>query len=252
MSIEPKPMSGRMGILLSGLGALLALWGLGFAVVAFFAERFSEGARPMFILGGFEVIVAVCGVLAVWLGWKKREENLGMALACIGGTVCVASFLGALSAQNDLLGLGLKMIVLARVAIGLVLVAIGAAAVLGRHPRSWPLFWKGVVIASPMILLAIYSVINRIMAARHPASQAAYPPNLDGPAAPPSVVTPPAGQGFSLWGPLDGSPTAVKAIVGALIAIVCAVSFCACVHVFIKAFELGRFSRERVVLPKKK
>lgn len=251
MLIEPKVLSGRVSAVLAVLGGVLALWGAIGAVAAFFAGKFSEGARPVFILGGFEVIIVVCGGLLMWLGWKKREEHLGMALACIGGTVCVASFLGALSAQNELLGVGLKKMMLARVAMGLVIAAIGGVIVLGRHPRSWRVFWKGVVVASPLIFMMVYSVVNRIMAARLPAAQAASPPNLDGPGAPPSVVTPPEGQGFSLWGPLDGSPTAVKAIVGTLVAIVCAVSLCACVHIFIKAFELGRFSRERVIVAKK-
>lgn len=252
MPIEPRPMSSRTGLLLIGLGAILILWGLAGSFAAFFAGKFSEGARPIFILGGFEIIIVICGILSVWLGWKKREEHLGMALACLGGTVCVASFLGALSAQYVLLGLGLKPLVLARFAIGALFAACGAVAVLNRHQRSWPLFFKGLIVASPMILFTGYSVINRFLAARQPAASAAYPPNLDAPPAPHSFEEPPAGQGLSIWGPLDGSPTAVKAIVGTLIAVLCAISLCACVHIFIKAFELGRFSRERVVIAKKK
>jgi hypothetical protein len=112
-------------------------------------------------------------------------------------------------------------------------------------------FWKGVIVASPLILMAVYGVGIRVLSARQRSATAAMPVDPEKPS-PQTFEEPTASQGLSIWGPLDGAPSSVKAIVGTLLVIVCAVSFCACVHIFIKAFELGRFSRERVLLPKKK
>jgi len=244
MAIEPKAISKPTGLAICGLCALLLLWSVGTAGVAFFANRFDEGMKPAFFLGGFELIVAVAAALGLWLGWKRREEYLGMALACLGGTISVASFLGALSVQYDLMGFGLKPIILIRLVLGLALCGFGAAAVLSRHERSWPLFWKGVLIASPIIALAGYAVVTRLMMR---AQAAALP--ASGPDAPMESAQ---ATSYSMMGPLEHASTAVQGIVLSFIAIVCGVSLCACVHVFIKAFELGRFSRERIILPRKK
>lgn len=250
MVIEPRPISKQITLLTGAVCSLFILTGVVVGAAAMLAGRISEGERPNFIFGGFELIVAVAGWMGVWLVWKKREEHAGMALLCVGGTVCVASFLGALSAQNELLGHGLKPLMLARVAMGLLIAALGGVCVLGRHERSWPLFWKGVFAASPIFVMTAYAIVMRILSARFAAVTPGKPadPN-DSPVGPGELVVP---NPYTLWGPLETSPTAVKAIVGTLIAIVCAVSLCACVHIFIKAFELGRFSRERVALPKKK
>lgn len=247
MAIEPKPMSKSTALTVTGLSGLLILWAIAVAVAAFFANRFDEGLKPAYILGGFELIVVIAGAIGIWLAWKRSEENLGMALACIGGTMCVASFLGALSVQYELLGYGLKPAIAARVAIGLLFCGMGASSVLSRHERSWPLFWKGVFIASPLIVMVGYAITMRFMM-RAQAAANPVEPNAAVASNPESVPA----AAYTMMGPLENAPTAVKGLVIALISIICVVSLCACTHIFIKAFELGRFTRERIALPKKK
>lgn len=136
---------------LSGLAALVGcvLTGLGGSGGA--------GAVPWFTVC-FELVVLVAAAYG-WLvsrGWYS--DGRAMALLCAAGTVLVASYLGYLGCNGQLMGRSVKGALLVRVALAGGLGVASAASVLVRDAKQClPLLFRGVLLlVPPLVVLAGY------------------------------------------------------------------------------------------------
>lgn len=156
---------------------------------------------------GFETVVAVAGVLGVLIGKGRFREGPGLALACVAGTVLMASAMGWLSANRTVGGYSITPVLGLRVLAAAVIGLAGAYCVLSRDPRAWkPAMW-GFLTGVPVVLAVG------------------------------------AGMGGSSRRAIEGalgSMGAVGAVVGVVGLVFLGVCLCASVHLVVKAFEMGR------------
>src|SRR5262249_6452882 len=96
--------------------------------------------KPVWVLFGFEFVIAVATVLGILFAAGKFQEGQGLALACVAGTITVGSFLGWLGAQRHLAtshgDIPLNGWMLGRMGAAAVIALVGAWLVLSRNPRS--------------------------------------------------------------------------------------------------------------------
>jgi len=166
--------------------------------------------RPTWMLFGFEMVVILTGVLGLLAARGRFREGPGMAMACIGGTIALASFLGWVGIRGEL---PLKASTVsmtgwlgARLAAGALLTLVGAASVLGRNPRSLGYIVRAGIAAAPLAALGAAGVLYR----------------------------------GRLVDAISGLPGFLGVVVWALLGVTCAVAVCAAAHCTIRAFELGR------------
>lgn len=166
--------------------------------------------RPTWLLFGFECVVLVAGVLGLIAARGRFREGPGLALACVGGTILVASFLGWLAVRGELplkgTSVSLKGWLAGRVAAGLMLGMLGGLTVLARNPESWKYILRALVAGLPLGAMGIAAVALR-------------------------------GRLVDL---ISGLPGILGVVVWALLAVLAGISLCAAVHCTIRAFELGR------------
>ncbi len=187
--------------LLSGVVLASALLGAVMAVGA--------NARPAWTLVGFEVVIAVSCVFGLLLG--RYREAPGMALACVAGTIFAGSVLGYVSMSPPVLGgVGLRPFLEARVLAAGLIGAAGAYCVLSRHPRSWRLFARGLLLGAPVVAAAAVLAIPSLRRLLAPV------------------------MGMGLVGQMTVAVGAFL-LLGALL--------CAAIDLVIRAFELGRPER---------
>lgn len=98
-------------------------------------------SKPVWILFGFEVVVAAASIVGLlWLR-SARPDAPGLGLACLGGAIAACTFLSWLTVRNVPIAVprGSAMVLGwlgFRLAAGVVLAGVGALAVLGRDERS--------------------------------------------------------------------------------------------------------------------
>lgn len=195
----PKGLATVAGI----VSLLLAVSALGGVAAALWLNP-----KPALALLGFEIVSLVAAVLGVLFWMGKFHDGPGLALACVAGTILVASGLGFMGSEGQIGSISLRPYLLARIAGTGILGLLAAHCVLSRHPRAWPLAIKGGVAGLP--------VVGVLAAGAFLARTGRLSPLL-------------AGQGM-----------AMKLIVGTIAAVVLGTLLCISVHLLVKAFELGR------------
>jgi hypothetical protein len=172
--------------LLCGLAALWGMLGVGLSVAL--------PTTPVWTMAGFEACIAIAGVLGLFLGLGYYRQAPGLALACIAGTILLASFLGHRGAAGTLGNFSLATWFLARIALGLVLAALSALVVLVRNRRSWPTLFKGVAFgALPGFIALMFGLA--VIGYGRPMATAANPAPVFNPDAPgPAVASSQAPQ----------------------------------------------------------
>ncbi|MEQ8769810.1 MAG: hypothetical protein RIB60_04800 [Phycisphaerales bacterium] len=150
----PAPTPIRWGVLLASLAAgCVAAAGAVYALVGF--------ERPVLGMFGFELVAAIAGVLGVMLGLGRFREGFGLGALCVAGTFVAAALFGLYLDANANVSSAegtrmVKLAILAHVGFGGAIAALGGIAVLLRSKRSWGMLIKGVLIASPAVLIAAW------------------------------------------------------------------------------------------------
>lgn len=110
------------------------------------------GPKPVWFLAGFEVVIAVAGVIGVLTGAGRFREGPALALACVAGAVLVGTLLGCISAQWTLAGHGLRPALLGRTAAAGLIVLTAVWMVMANNPReAVPRLVRGVVFGVVLI-----------------------------------------------------------------------------------------------------
>jgi hypothetical protein len=191
-------------LLISGLVALTALV-VGPASAAL--PLFVTGARPAWALFGFELVTLAAAILGVLLGQGRFRSGPAIGLACIAGTILVASGLGWQSTAHALGGVSLNPLLAFRVAAALVLGLVAAWSALSRHPSSLRTACLGVLLIAPVVGAGGLLATSR---------------------------------GREWAGAAIGSSPAVEFIVASVAFLAATALLAAGVHLVIRAFELGR------------
>ncbi len=98
-------------------------------------------SKPIWILFGFEVVVAsACVIGLLWL-WRRPVGSPGLGLACLGGSIAASTFLSWLAVRNVPIAMPQAGVIVltwlaTRVGAGALLCLIGAADVVHRDARS--------------------------------------------------------------------------------------------------------------------
>lgn len=159
---------------------------------------------------GFEFVTISAAVVGV-IFWRGQFRNgPGLALACVAGTILLASGLGGLSVQWTVANQSIKLLIAARAAAAMIIALCGAACVLGRDSRGWPTFIKGVVWGIPLIALAGWF----------------------------------AKAGGAFLDPVNNLGTVARMIAYGMGTLVLGICMCVSVHLIVKAFEFGRFKQD--------
>src|SRR5436189_5413138 len=57
-------------------------------------------ATPVWVLFGFELVIAIACVTGLQFAAGKYQDGQGLAMACVAGTIAVGSFLGWLGSRH--------------------------------------------------------------------------------------------------------------------------------------------------------
>ncbi len=129
----PSPLPGWMRRLLAALSVFTIVTGLGMAVAALVIP-----ANPVWVMFGFESVVAIAGVIGLLGASGRFDVGQGMTWACVAGTLFVAGVLSYLGTQQGIVWSGGKPATstipwaLGRVALAGLFGAVAAYAVLRR------------------------------------------------------------------------------------------------------------------------
>ncbi len=130
------------------------------ALYAGLLPHFKPDERPAMALMGFEIVVSVTSVLGlIWSRGPRspranRDSGPALGLACLAGTILIASALGWQSTNRNIAGHSLTPLLGVRILISLVMLAAAAIMVLKRNRASWRLVFLGVAMLAPVVLLA--------------------------------------------------------------------------------------------------
>ncbi len=148
----PAPV--RWGVLIASfVGGLVAVAGAGYALMGF--------ERPVLGMFGFELVAAIAGALGVMIGLGRFREGFGLGALCVAGTFVAAALFGLYLDANANVSTAegtrmVKLAILAHVGCGGLIAALGGIAVLVRSRRSWGTLAKGVLIATPAVMIAAW------------------------------------------------------------------------------------------------
>ena len=183
------------------------------AAGAFFAvaqPSLAAGQRVSWTLMGFELVILISAGIGILAARGRYREGPALALACVAGTILLGSAMGWQGAGRQLVGVSLTPFLAARALASATLGAIAAWAVLSRNGRSWRPLVLGLMCGVPVLA---GSAALLVPAVRRPLETA--------------LATSPA---FQLSAALVGYFAAT-------------VLLSACVHLIVRAFELGREPR---------
>ncbi len=125
------------------------------ALAAGLLPYLKQDEKPALTLMGFEVVASVAGVLGVrWSRAGRNDEGPALGLACIAGTILIASALGWQGASRNLAGHSLTPLLAFRALASLSMLALAAGLVLVRERRAWLLAIRGVLLLLPVVVLA--------------------------------------------------------------------------------------------------
>ena len=198
------PLSKSVRLFVAALSAAIVL-----SAVAMGVAALTLTDVPIWVLFGFELVIALCGVVGLLFASGRFQEGQGLALICIAGGIAVSAVLGYVGAVSSLGG-GvpdyLKPTLFARLAAAGLYTGAASWAVLSRNPSSWSYAARAAVAGVPLLAVAVAAVVGRQSLG-------------------PALATLPS------WAKTAGAG------LGFVIAIVLV---CACGHCLIRAFELGR------------
>jgi hypothetical protein len=195
-----------------GVSAIATLSAAALAATAALAPILAPDQRVSWALFGFEVVVFVAGLLGILTGLNCFREGPGLALACIAGTIIVASGLGWQGSGRAVAGIGLTPVLGARILISFALALLGVWVVLSRSRESW----RPAVVGGCCLLV----VLAGLGAIVHPATRQAVAGGFSG------------SSGLSL----------LLVVLG--FGLMCAL-LSAGAHLLIRAFESGRTEERR-------
>jgi hypothetical protein len=207
------PVAGSIRAGTVALSVLAALSVGGMCVLAMRANQ------PYYLLMGMELCIGLAAALGVLFARGFFREGPGMALACVSGTIFVASILGYLSVPNAQMTMsaggtiGLKPFLLGRLVLAVLLGIAAAWLVLSRNSRSWSYVARAALTGLPLAAIGLIALKGRTWLSS-------------------------GGAGVPAWVGWIGA--IVLACVGLAL-------FCACVHCTIRAFEMGRSSTSEPV-----
>lgn len=248
--MPPAPAWARLFV--GGLSALLVAWGIAGAVASVALAQ-----TPVWTMLGFELVTIAAGVLGVLFGLRKFQNAPALAIACVAGTVFVASFLADRGTAGQVGSLSLSTWTPARLGLSLVLGGIAALVVLNRNPRSWGMAIRaGALGAVPAILVVMLGLtylgygrpLGPVVStptsgdATVDAITAAQPSSASSAGRSPAWLDR-AVRSFNslpLFVPAKGGGEALRVVGLAVFGIVVIGLISAAVHAGIRAFELGR------------
>ncbi len=140
-------------LIASVVGTLITGVGAGYALLGF--------AKPVLGMFGFELVAMIAGVLGVMLGLGRFREGFGLGALCVAGTFVAAALFGLYLDANANVSTPegtrmVKLAILAHIGIGGAIAGLGGVAVLTRSTRSWGMLVKGVLVAAPAVLVAVW------------------------------------------------------------------------------------------------
>jgi len=227
-----------ISLLVTLLSGLTALWALVGAILSV-----TLAPTPIWTLLGFETVIAVSGVLGVFLGLGKYREAPALALICVAGAILVGSFLGYRGSAGAIGTLSLKPWIMGRLAVGLTLALLAALTVLVRSRKSWPALFAGLAFAAiPAGLACVFGLAA--LGYGRPLQPAAATPSAS-PA--PTAARQPVAldnavrqvMSLGLFQPAKGGKEAARMVMLAILGILMICLTSAGTHYLIKAFQLG-------------
>ncbi len=210
MMDQYPPVSQTTRLIVGVISGAVLLSAVALALAAVCQPFIVDGTRPAWILMGFELVSIAAAAVGICFWRGQFRHGPGLALACVGGTILLASGLGGLSATWLVAGQSIKLLVLARAAAAATIGICGAACVLGRDPKGWPTFLKGLAWGLPLIALVAW----------YAKARGAF---LD---------------------PVNNMGTVARMIAYGLGSLVLGICVCVSVHLIVKAFEYGRFAQD--------
>lgn len=149
--------------LVGGFCAVVAL-----SAVAAWVAAFALSTTPAWQLLGFESVSFLAGVIGVLWGFGRLRTGPAMTLLCLGATIVVGAYFANLGALGQIEvagrdhGIPLRPYLLARLAIGGMLLLASAWITLSRMPSSFSLLARAAVWGMP---LAIGSLVWKLKGA---------------------------------------------------------------------------------------
>lgn len=157
--MPPVPRGARAVVLvLSVLTLLTAAVGAGVAAAV---PLIQPGQRPSLALLGGEVVVLVAAVFGVLWGRGRFADAPALGLACVSGTVLLASALGWQGAGRVVAGWSLTPLLGFRALVSVAIAAVGAWLVLSRDPRSWGHLARAAMCLGPLVIAGVLYALPR-------------------------------------------------------------------------------------------
>lgn len=157
----PVPAPIRAAVLI--LSALVLVSAVAGAVAAIWVPTVA-GERASWAMFGFEIVTIVAAVLGILLGLGRFTDGPALALACVAGTILLASGFGWQGAGRQLGGVSLTPMLLGRAGIAMTLGLLAAYCVLSRRREAWSLAIRGVLLLAPVVVLMGALVVPRVRA----------------------------------------------------------------------------------------
>ncbi len=245
----PRPVPRLARLTVGALSAVLLGWSLvGIGLAGFAADT------PVWTLLGFEVVVLIAAALGLTLGLGHYREAPALAVACVAGTLLVASFLGYRGTPGSVGAVPLQLWLMARLAVGLLLAFIAALLVLCRNRKSWAALSTGIALgALPAAVLLMFGLA--ILGFGRPAPAIPSTPPSSGATQSPVADAAPATRepvwldssvrkfmSLGLFKPAKGGKESGRVVLLTLLGIVMIGLTSAGTHYVIRAFQLGALS----------
>jgi hypothetical protein len=164
--------------------------------------------KPAWPMLGFEVVIALAGIIGLFLGFTRPTQSPGLAMLCVAGTVFLCAALGYLSVGGSLGSFPMKLWLLLRLALAAITGAAAAWAVLGSRPgETLPKATVGIALLAPSA-----AAVGLVVTGTLPKLASLVPASV---------------------------PSGVLLTAGVLIGTAAAATLCAGVHKIIRAFEIG-------------
>lgn len=146
------------------LGWVVLASGVVGAAAAITNSAGGSGWRPAWFMFGFELVIALAGVLAVLLS-RGRYGSIALGLVCVAGTVVVGSLFGYLGSGGTVWGMGLKPLLAVRAGLGLAIVGLAAGVQLQGRRDGVRLLARGVMFGvGALTIVAVGYVLRNTMA----------------------------------------------------------------------------------------